>query len=312
MFIETLSFGENNLKLAFIKSLNVQAFPCGRRRANLSGTAETGKAYIPFDPEARLNTEANNRQHSGLNGFTQTYLERWENNMLALSLAGYLFKIKLEDKYITPGEFGKALYEVLGKDPDATSIYANIRISSTPLFSADFAEYHTSVLRNQTASAAPLDAIDVLSTQSTAKRAEENYYFAGLSFSTRPITVEEDSNVSDKTAYSPTRSTYVKEDNEAQLLVSLRILDLNKNNSTEESNWLWQIHEPARLPRVEHGDEAGSVKLDKVALNDLTAGSINASELYCNAKPLSMLEVVPNEETGAHRLVFSFAKNNTN
>lgn len=136
MFNEIHSY--NDLLLTFIKSVNIQAFPCGRRSsassydANNNGQiADNEKFYFPFDPEARLSTEANTRKHSSLNGFTQTYLKEWDytdKKMLTMSLAGYLFNIALTGKHIVvesgkqverafdysqPSAFGEKLFESL-------------------------------------------------------------------------------------------------------------------------------------------------------------------------------------------------------
>ena len=73
----------DNANLIFIKSRYIKAFPCSRRRSNLTIDTDGNensvldKYYIPFDPEARLNTEANNRKHSALNGYKQDYLREW-------------------------------------------------------------------------------------------------------------------------------------------------------------------------------------------------------------------------------------------
>jgi hypothetical protein len=85
--------------LTFVRSVNIQAFPCGRRTSATESAKQT--YYFPFDPEARLNTEANNIKHSSLNGYTQTYLKDWDSNrkLLTLSLAGYLFTIALNGTY---------------------------------------------------------------------------------------------------------------------------------------------------------------------------------------------------------------------
>ena len=108
MFIETYTdeiAGVDQI-LTFIKSSNIQAYPCGRRRAvedrdlNDNDIVEADEHIrIPFDPEARLNTEANNRKHSSLNGYTQTYLKEWDEKkkLLTVALAGYLFNITLTD-----------------------------------------------------------------------------------------------------------------------------------------------------------------------------------------------------------------------
>ncbi len=103
--------------LTFVRSVNIQAFPCGRR----TSAAESAQQnyYFPFDPEARLNTEANNRKHSSLNGYTQTYLKDWDSDrkLLTLSLAGYLFTIALDGTYTKIEN---------GKDVDSTFDYSNI------------------------------------------------------------------------------------------------------------------------------------------------------------------------------------------
>ena len=112
MFIEKRY--ENDNILAFIKSKNIQVFPCGRRRStDIAGTG----TRLPFDPEARLNTEANNRKHSSLNGFTQTYLKEWDTTgkRLSLSIAGYLFDILLTNDDTDYSEAEDFATELLGK-----------------------------------------------------------------------------------------------------------------------------------------------------------------------------------------------------
>ena len=181
MFIETHKL-TNEITLTFLKSANVQVFPCGRRRSNTirtdlnkDGNAESFQ--IPFDPEAKLNTEANNRKHSGLNGYTQTYIKSFENNVFSFALAGYLFNINLDSNYNTENTFGEKLLDELRKSllntylsnntfdsEDAkneatesfnstfynnnTKIYANIRLEDLQLFTG-FQEYMTTILRDQ-------------------------------------------------------------------------------------------------------------------------------------------------------------------
>ena len=108
----------NDNRLVFIKSKNVNVFPCGRRRSNLidadgSTLTVNDRYYIPFDPEARLNTEANNRKHSGLNGFRQSYIYDWSytasSGVLSLVIEGYLFNIILDYEYRTDDIFGSEL-----------------------------------------------------------------------------------------------------------------------------------------------------------------------------------------------------------
>lgn len=176
--------------LAFLKSSTVKTFPSGRRRSEVvdkdsSTDTKNNQYYIPFDPEARLNTEANARKHSSLNGYTQTYLKEWnegsdvegelKNGRVLLSLAGYLFDIDL-NSLKTPANFGtgfinsvkeeyqkvidsatasedeKTSAETASNSLDAvTELYANIILEDVHLYSSasGLPEYYTSILRDQ-------------------------------------------------------------------------------------------------------------------------------------------------------------------
>ena len=265
IFIETHTDGD--LKLAFIKSANVRAFPCGRRR---SEDLATSNYRIPFDPEARLNTEANNRRHSSINGYTQTYLKSWETpddstttGLLTLSLAGYLFNITLNKLTDATGKsidfsqvdtFGTQLVSALGEET-AQQIYANILIEDTPLLASSTQTYYTEVLRNQSASDNPELSLDLIisaydtSTEIAQLQNFNNYYFSGLSFSTSPLT-RKDGTRSDNAITTTNLSR--------QNAVSLLIL--------EKIDGSWQIHEPAWLPLIEHGETADSIVVTGDAL----------------------------------------------
>lgn len=287
MFIESYdsydySTASKAIKLNFIKSLSVSAYPCGRRRSNVLGFGEDAY-YIPFDPEARLNTEANNRKHSALNGYTQTYLKNWDINetqTMSLSLGGYLFTIKLESSINTPNEFGMKVAESVGD----SSIYANICIEETPLFSAHFGKYYTSVLRNQSRTAEAQASLDLLVSSASGNIDNpDNYYFSGLSFSTAPLSGNEG-----------TRSitnVYDEIDNATltQRVISLKIL--------EKVNGVWQIYQPALLPEIEHGDIENSVKV----------GTLFADKIIQNGIDVPSLEVV--KVGDKYQLQFSFGKN---
>ena len=282
MFIETHKIDDK--LLTFIKSANVQAFPCGRRRSkaiDLDGDTQTTPndiKYIPFDPEARLNTEANNRKHSSLNGFTQTYLKDWDetNQILTVSLAGYLFTIKLATGHSSENSFGGKIIDALitkvdndksaaitaGTDTsgfeseladinEANYIYANILTEDVHLFSGFNQEYFTGILRNQsTIESDPETSIDLLKTDienssnPTAALADaqnfNNYYFSGLSFSVEPLT-----------GSAAPRNSIKRDDNDRQQFVSLCIL--------EKVGDTWKVHEPARLPFIEHDVDKDSV-----------------------------------------------------
>ena len=278
MFIENHTSNTNTgIVLNFVKSLNVQAYPCGRRRAFVELEAGTDDGYyIPFDPEARLNTEANNRRHSSLNGFDQTYLT-WddENKKLTLALSGYLFNIKVDGANATtsfPAIFGNSIETT---DTNASAIYANILTEETPLFSSNFNDatmYYTEVLRDQTDEPYGNTSIDCLSSTADSSDAgnPNKYYFAGLSFSTQPLTPltsrekAKTRNIKKVVANVDLQGTLVN-----QWVTSLRIL--------EKVNGVWQIHQPALLPKVEHGDTESSVKVDTMLAKNIQLVSTDTS-----------------------------------
>ena len=132
MFIEKISETLTNEKvnLAFIKSLNIKAFPCGRRRSTL---LDDNVSRIPFDPESRLNTEANNLKHSGVNGFTDTYISLWDDKdgILTISVGGYLFSIDLgkDNEYTTPQLLGSKFANYIMDDASVVSSVDNIYVN---------------------------------------------------------------------------------------------------------------------------------------------------------------------------------------
>lgn len=261
MFNETHS--DNDIKLTFIKSLNIQAYPCGRRRGFIDADGTSTDSYLPFDPEARLNTEANNRKHSGLNGHTQTYLKKWDiqNKLLTMSLAGYLFNIKLDDKYLDINGVNSFGQDIADKVEATDRIYANILIEDVHLFSG-FHEYYTGVLRNQvsTQNATPETSLDLLnesasnSTSAADKKNVNNFYFSGLSFSAQPITEE----IATRREKPITVSRSSQEVNQTQ--VSLCIL--------EKKEGKWEIHQPAYLPKIEHGTGEDSIIVGSAEINN--------------------------------------------
>jgi hypothetical protein len=262
MFIEvhntTTANTENTIKLAFVKSLNVQAYPCGRRRSEAIGTGD-GKYSIPFDPEARLNTEANNTKISGLNGLTQTYLKRFttdevidDANVLSVVLGGYLFNIKLADGYRSIDRFCTKLAVAEKLGTGTTKIYANIIIKETTLFKG-FTEYTTGILYSQSDKSLNVDCLDLLITGGKSEQSTEsaNYYFSGLSFSNSPL-----SGNTDTTAVE----SYV-EGKLARRTISICLFE--KNGDT------WNIYQPALLPKIEHGSTEESVKINTLFASEL-------------------------------------------
>jgi hypothetical protein len=287
MFIETHNLDDlafSPTLLTFAKSSNVRVYPCGNRRGLVDPSTPdilSDDYNIPFDPEARLNTEANNRKLSGFNGYTQSYLKAWDQGIegqeangeipaidpvdgkLTFALAGYLFDIKLEEGYKTPNDFATKLLE----SSEATNIseildiYANIRLEETPLFSAEsYMTNKTSILRAQIGNPDNL-SLDLF-IQDGDPTDFNNYYFSGLSFSTKPI-----ANLSSVATYVEDTIVPAADavNKETQYVYSLKILTKN----TIEDVTAWRVNEVARLPKIEHGETP-----DSVVLGDLESTNI--------------------------------------
>jgi len=295
----------NAATLTFLKSSSVKTFPSGRRRSELisididkdrNGTVDTTESYyIPFDPEARLNTEANSRKYSSLNGYTQTYLKEWDegsaavNGRILLSLAGYLFDIGLSSLK-TPAAFGDAiisgfntkLQSIISSDTatdaektaaqslldeiaDKTSIYANIILEDVKLYSStsNLPDYYTSILRDQPSAETKLSSpcLDLLNVDLTDSPGQDyiaalsNYYFSGLSFSTSPLTTNGD-NYECKTRDQFSRTVQLENGDGSTTSVTQHIVSLC---ILEKSGANWIIHQPAYLPRIEHGITEDSI-----------------------------------------------------
>ena len=280
MFNEVHNSSKNNgIPLAFVKSLNVQVFPSGRRRSELTvSDLESKKYYIPFDPEARLNTEANNRKHSGLNGFTQTYLKSWDATEFSIVLGGYLFTIKsdISDSNSIEAFIKDFVDELLDKldviAENPTSIFANIRIDDTALFSG-FTKYSTTILRDQASNDEASTCLDLYVTGTNVTGSSPNtndYYFSGLSFSTESLASRSTSN-----------------DPET---ISLKILEKNSSGT-------WQIYQPALLPNIEHGATSDSVSVKTLYAENIIQGTGNVVNLSVVEK---------DAESGTYQLQFSF------
>lgn len=227
----------DNNNLVFIKSKYIKAFPCGRRRSELVDSDNnkdtvSDRYYIPFDPEARLNTEANNRKHSGLNGYKQSYLSYWnDNGDISLVLGGYLFDIASD--YSTVNDFGAAIAKANMLNISNGGIFVNVKLAKVSFFQGtkDVPQANTEILRDQSTHADPLPCLDLL--YGTDKTSIDSYYFSGLSFSSSNLAAED------------TDGT--------EGWISLPLLD--------GDNGAWKIHEASRLPVIEHGDERDSIKI---------------------------------------------------
>lgn len=275
MLNKTQSFKENDSrKLAFLASSKVNVFPCGRRRspAIASDTASNSTEYnrIPFDPEARLNTELNNRNHSSINGFDSTYIKSFNSStgILTTVLGNYSFKLNflhhktsdilsLNDigtavsTTIFGQESNKQLQNLISKG-EIPKIYANIRIEHIALTSSDSRVYYSEVLRNQSDSRIVEDHLDLLVSSEAEPTDASNYYFSGISFSLFPITEK-----SEKENF-PRSSKESIVDAIKHTEISLCILEYN--TSTNQ----WEICQQALLPDIKHGELEDSVEFDTI------------------------------------------------
>ena len=247
---------DSDNKLAYLDSLNVKVFPSGRRKSELVDTYVNDKTeqkrYIPIDPEARLNTEANNRKHSGLNGYKQSYILDTNTESISLVLAGYLFNIKLSGTYSNGNSIQK-IGEYLASNIKDTSnnpvvndeIYVNILTTDVTFFtSVDGSGSHnsevgTEILRDQAFNGSPNTCLDLLKANSSPDKAA-SYYFSGLSFSAEPLEDIKKNENDGLPAYMHPES----------------LLFLTKDT---EGNW--HIYEPSRLPKIDHGETKNSVEI---------------------------------------------------
>lgn len=283
----TLTYNDEQKLLAFARSLNVSIYPSGRRSSDIveeDSRTRSDDRYYPFDPEARLNTEFNNRRLASTNGFSQTFIRTWDSDLIQLVLGGYEFSFKSTQDLpsIDVNTFASELAQVLSSNtPESLealeNIYVNIRLEKVPLYSniapAENQEnqdliFYTWVLRNQAdgdkAKAVSLDKHITLDTSEfeygTDVFAIENYYFSGLSFSAEPISeIGKRNTVLDAIKDLTYTTTYYSAENLdnselEQLVISLRIL-----NKDDEGNW--QIYQPALLPEIRHGSTAGEVEV---------------------------------------------------
>lgn len=337
----TPAFGQENDLLVFLKSNKVLAFPCGRRRAQL-----TENYSIPYDPESRLNTEANNRKHSSINGYTQNFIT-WDAgaDSFSLVIGGYLFNIKLIDRTYTTTTIGNSIVKSLAEyklkaagtaltdssintavadlyaataSKKISSIYANILIQEVPLYSG-FTEYKTSVLRDQCMANSGWSKISTVIDLpcSSTSSGPEQFYFAGLSFSTKPLTslVTKTSGAStlDHSTFSETNIEVEGELH--QKVLSIKIFD---RVDTNDGIITWQICPQALLPKIEHGDTADSIALEDIYVKNVYKKTTSGSTDTIDKVPSLALKFVRKENMGKeneediYQMVFSEVNIKTN
>lgn len=235
-------YTDSETGLVFIGSQYIKAFPCGRRKSEIAGE----NRYIPIDPEARLNTEANNRKHSGLNGYKQSYLRHWDiigqDSNISLVLAGYLFDIEL----LGIDSINAFASEISKSNGDINSIYVNILTTDVSFFSSIDGSNNanstvgTEILRDQTLSSEPVTCLDLPKDPSKPQKFASDFYFSGLSFSAEPL-------------------KQIKESGGNAIPANMHPFSLQILTKGEDG---WHICESSRLPEIDHGDTPNSVKID--------------------------------------------------
>jgi hypothetical protein len=214
---------------AFLPSKNINIFPCSRR-----GQYEMTASAKHYDPEARLNTERTNRIHTAINGFKDSFIERFdsyeytdeENNNVKVStliftLAGY----RVEAKNFYPTDIA----EVLGIDTDNTgtndTIYAHLSLHTGISLSAE--GYYTEILYRQSTATNDKNYLDV----SYPVSAPIDDFFVGVSFT------KDEASDGKLPSYNLPLFSY----------------------STNKKSW--ELVQTSLLPKIEHGETENSIKL---------------------------------------------------
>lgn len=242
----------NYLKInnrAFFPSENVNIFPCSRR-----GRSYDASELVYYDPEARLNTERTNRIGTAVNGFTDSFIESYENNKLTFVLAGY--RVEVKDFY--PGEIASVLYQATDSESGAsgvrpTTIYAHLSLHTG--ISLNTGDYTTEILyRQSTANTGDIEQVNSLDVTYSDKDQNDNDinidYFVGISFTSEPaIDIINDA------------------------LLPAYDLELFKN---VQNNNAWRIVQTSLLPKIKHGESAGdSVYISELETTDVEIGGAN-------------------------------------
>jgi hypothetical protein len=285
MYIQEITIDEIKHNLAFIDSSDINVFPCGRRRSRLVDATDANEptvGYLPFDPEARLNTEANHRKHSALNGYKQSYVLSFNSsdNTLSFVIGGYSFIVKLR-KLI--GNFAADLVNTYFSG--ATAIYANIKLEDIVLLSgtSEVPQALTTILRDQTGDGPPLTCLDLSYAETDdkkdKKKDEKKYYFSGLSI---------------------TASNKVVKAGKNQQVLSLKILESVEDHTTGSISW--RIPNESLLPNIDHGSVDNSIKVGIIEADEIKIGE--------DKKPVAMLDLVKlksGNDTGKYQLQFTGA-----
>lgn len=279
--LETLPNSKHPIHdLYFLKSTEITTYPCGRRNSTIIEGSDPRTTmdnfYYPFDPEARLNTEANNRRISSINGYTQNFIKSWDaKNGLHLVLGGYSFKIPNATNI---SSFCREKFQNFGE------LYANIRIEEIPLYESTELNYFSWVLRAQNDSAfGDPPCLDHL-INANAGIDKANYYFSGLSFTNVPVvpfipykTVLDENLERSMPAYS-IKEYKGKPIEETQLDLSTNQIVISLRIATKK-NGVWELCQNSLLPDIRHGILPGEVELGHLFVegNEEVRGDIIAN-----------------------------------
>ena len=277
MDITKIDFNSNTTAIC-LNSNNINVFPCGRRRAQVDADN-----FMPYDPEARLNTEANNRKHTSLNGFANSFIKGWNADTKTFSfvIEGYLFDIKLDVENAVVSTLSDLLSEALQnatKQTNIEAVYANILIKNITLFSDnEVGSYFTEVLCSQDATDATF--LDRWNAQ------DDTAYFTGLSFSC--------------TSLQNTLSSEYNTEN-GMRMVSLLVFQNNGNGL--------EVYQPSLLPNIQHGQTKDSVDITTLDVQNLNV----TKNVTLNNIPVMSLSVEATTDD-KYQLVFSSnTETNTN
>lgn len=217
----------------FLSSQSINIFPCSRRgQANIDNKAEF------YDPEARLNTERTNRIGTAINGFTDSFIESYENNTLVFVLAGY----RVEIKDFEPSEIAAALNVNTNKIYAHLSIHDQILVNSVSI-DKSITDYYTELLYRQATSN------EIIDTQSLDVKVSVGSVFTGISF-VSAVDTDEEGKVVAPADY----------DVSARQLLSRNLLLLTKSGENDP----WVLEQTSLLPKIAHDEAEDSVVVEEL------------------------------------------------
>lgn len=321
------------IPIAFPASLRTLAYPCARRRSvavDIDGDDKTveDKRSFPFDPEARLNTEHNNRRTTGTNGYGQSFLGGisiantnkggttdtiYPEGFVDLTLAGYSFRLLFDASCIQhPSDVVRPsavtdLAEDGGVDffghiiakqnlqlttiNSNTRLYANVLLESVKLFDGATAgmSYNTWVLRHQDSDNQSYAATaTALDAKRTTPLDENEEVIDGLDTKNYFFS---GLSFSAKPATGDSSTTVSEHSIKLANGTEQKIFSLCILQGTADGHWV--INQEALLPSIKHG------KLP----NSLEVGILNAINITQKGLPVATIKL-QETESGSYQLQF--------